>query len=277
MPHYEDDSDHEVKKEKKGKDKLKKVQYKARGRHLLLVESMRVGDPGYISKEEIAKAKYADVDVVYVIRENMWTTLQTIDDYKTKWASINLLFHGAADSTDSSISIFGVKMSMNRNIMMNDKNVLEMKRYIEQLSRYTNNSIYIYCCAIGFADGLKELCMKIHKKCELSEGIFVSTDATGNGVGQNWDVEWGSKYGFLTKRLNDNNIQHAIKDLFKDLSLLTFELGTLSKVRADEIKSAAAKKAEILKKNAAIKKAAADAEKASTVAEKSYITLYPVL
>jgi hypothetical protein len=202
----------------------KKVHYKSRGRHLLLVESTHPDDDNYISKEEIAAAKYDNVDVVYVIRENMWTTLDTIHDFKTKWASVNLLFHGNADSADNSISVFGVKMSMNRDIMMDDKNVINFNKYMKELSRYTTNSIYIYCCAIGFADGLKELCNKLHKKCELSEGIFVSTDATGNGDGENWDVEWGSKYGFLTKGLNDNVIQHAMKDLFKDISSLTFEL-----------------------------------------------------
>ena len=218
---YDSDSDYE---KKKTKDTLKKVHYKSHGRHLLLVESTNPEDENYISKEEIAKAKSADVDVVYVIRENMWKTMDTIHDYKTKWASINLLFHGAADSTDSSITIFGVKMSMNRDIMMKDKNVKEMKKYIEQLSRYTNNSIYIYCCAIGYADGLKELCNKINKKCELREGIFLSTNATGNGIGEDWDVEWGTKCGFATKGLDDNNIQHAVKDLFKDVKALTFSL-----------------------------------------------------
>jgi hypothetical protein len=253
---HNDDSDSDIDYDNNNNDNLKKVNYKLCGRHLLLVESVDPTNPGYISKEEISKAKQADVDVVYVTRESMWTTLQTIDDYKTKWLSINLLFHGAADSTDSSISIFGVKMSMNRNIMMEDQNVRDIQKYIKALSRYTTDSIYIYCCAIGFADGLKELCSKLHKKCELREGIFVSTDVTGNGLGENWNVEWGSKYGFLTPKLNDNNIQHAVKDLFRDIKALTFSL----QYNAKEI--VAAKKAAT--KVAAAKAAAEKAKKPAT-------------
>ncbi len=210
-------------------EKVPKVDYKTVNRHLLLVESTEPTAVNYISKEQIAMAKNANIDVLYVIRENMWNVLSAIDDYKVKWTSINVLFHGNSNIIDNSISVFGVKMSMNHYIMKMDRNVINMALYFERLSSYTKHSIYIYTCAVGFADGLKELCNILHKKCQLSEGIFLSTDITGNdvnldGTKQNWNVEWGAKYGFLTKGIHDNNIEHATKDLFQDISLLTFTL-----------------------------------------------------
>lgn len=227
----------ERKKAKKNSDeymafsskKVPKVEYKTVNRHLLLVESTEPSAVNYISKEQIAMAKNANIDVLYVIRENMWNVLSAIDDYKVKWTSINVLFHGNSNIIDNSISVFGVKMSMNRYIMKMDRNVINMTLYFERLSSYTKHSIYIYTCAVGFADGLKELCNILHKKCQLTEGIFLSTDITGNdvnldGTKQNWNVEWGAKYGFLTKGIHDNNIEHATKDLFQDISLLTFTL-----------------------------------------------------
>ena len=210
-------------------DKLEKVEYKTVNRHLLLVESTDPSATNYISKEQISKAKNSNVDVLYVIRENMWNVLEAIDSYNMKWKSINILFHGNSNVVDNSICIFGIKMSMNRNIMKEDRNVINMMLYLQQLSRYTMHSIYVYTCAVGFADGLKELCNILHKKCHLSEGVFLSTDITGNGINadgtkQNWDVEWGTKTGFTTKGIHDNNIEHATKDLFTDISLLTFTL-----------------------------------------------------
>ena len=185
----------------------------------MLVESTNT-----ISKTEIASAKYDDVDVIYVTRETLYEVYDQMMAYKTMWRSVNLLFHGSADLEDQSISIFGMKMSMNRNIMMNDPQVKGMIRFIKAISLMAHESIYIYTCAVGIVDGLKELCIHLDDSCGLKNGIFLSTDNTGNPPSGNWRIEWGTKRGFLVEGLHDNEIEHAQNDLFSDLSGLTFTL-----------------------------------------------------
>jgi hypothetical protein len=146
--------------------------------------------------------------------------------YKTTWRSVNLLFHGSASLDDQSISIFGMKMSMNRNIMMKDPQVQGMARFISAISLMAHDSVYIYTCAVGIADGLKELCIHLDEVCGLTNGIFLSTDNTGNPPSGNWRIEWGTKRGFLVDGLHDNEIEHAQNDLFSDLSGLSFELSS---------------------------------------------------
>jgi hypothetical protein len=188
-------------------------------RHLLLVESTNT-----ISKTEIASAKYDDVDVIYVTRETLYEVYDQMMAFRTMWRSVNLLFHGSANLEDQSISIFGMKMSMNRNIMMNDPQVKGLIRFIKAISLMAHESIYIYTCAVGIADGLKELCIHLDDSCGLKNGIFLSTDNTGNPPSGNWRIEWGTKRGFLVDGLHDNEIEHAQNDLFSDLSGLTFTL-----------------------------------------------------
>jgi hypothetical protein len=188
-------------------------------RHLLLVESIDT-----ISKTEIAASKYDDVDVIYVTRETLYEVYDQMAAYKTTWRSVNLLFHGSASLDDQSISIFGMKMSMNRNIMMKDPQVQGMARFISAISLMAHDSVYIYTCAVGIADGLKELCIHLDEVCGLTNGIFLSTNNTGQPPSGDWRIEWGTKRGFLVDGLHDNEIEHAQNDLFRDISKLTFEL-----------------------------------------------------
>jgi large subunit ribosomal protein L40e len=188
-------------------------------RHLLLVEAK-----DNIKRDEIAIAKYDRVDVIYCSRETLWDVPDKMKQFNIKWRSINLLFHGAVDLDEECISIFGIKMSMNRNIMMSDPNVQGMINFTKAICKYTDDSLYVYTCAVGAVNGLKELCLRLDKECNLKSGIFLSTNITGNGVGQDWNMEWGTKTGFLTESIHTNEIEHASIALFRDIKLLTFTL-----------------------------------------------------
>ena len=188
-------------------------------RHLLLVETK-----DNISRNEISVAKYHNVDVIYVSRETLFQVADKMKQFNIKWRSINMLFHGSADLEEESISVFGIKMSMNRNIMMSDPNVQGMINFTKAVCQYTDESLYVYTCAVGVVNGLKELCLRLDKECNLKSGIFLSTNITGNGVGQDWNIEWGTKYGFLTSGVHTNEIEHASVALFSDIKKLTFIL-----------------------------------------------------
>ena len=188
-------------------------------RHLLLVETK-----DNISRNEIAIAKFDRVDVIYVSRETLSDVADKMKQFNIKWRSINMLFHGSADLEEESISVFGIKMSMNRNIMMADPNVQGMINFTKAGCKYTDDSLYVYTCAVGVVNGLKELCLRLDKECNLKSGIFLSTNITGNGVGQDWNIEWGTKYGFLTSGVHTNEIEHASVALFRDIKKLTFIL-----------------------------------------------------
>jgi hypothetical protein len=141
-----------------------------------------------------------------------------------KWKTINILFHGNADNQDQTIDVFNVKMSLNRNLMNKDPNVIYLKQLIQNLIDYTYDSIYIYTCSVGVIDGLKELCLIIDENSSLKNGIFLSTDVTGNGKNQNWFVEWGTRYGYLTDDKDCNEMNHASINLFNNIDVLTFSL-----------------------------------------------------
>jgi hypothetical protein len=190
-------------------------------RHLLLVEAK-----DNISREEIAIAKYDRVDVIYVSRETLYQVSDKMKLFNIKWRSVNMLFHGSADLEEDSICIFGIKMSMNRNIMMSDPNVQGLINFTKAVCQYTDDSLYVYTCAVGVVDGLKELCLRLDKECNLKSGIFLSTNTTGNGAGQDWNIEWGTKYGFLTNGVQTNEIEHASVALFRDIKKLTFTLAS---------------------------------------------------
>ena len=188
-------------------------------RHLLLVEAK-----DNISREEISVAKFDRVDVIYCSRETLPAVADKMKQFNIKWRSVNMLFHGSANVDEDSVCIFGIKMSMNRNIMMSDPNVQGLIKFTKAVCQYTDDSLYVYTCAVGVVDGLKELCLRLDKECNLKEGIFLSTNTTGNGVGQDWNVEWGTKYGFLTSGVHTNEIEHASVALFRDIKKLTFTL-----------------------------------------------------
>ena len=190
-------------------------------RHLLLIE---VSDT--IKRDEIAAAKYDNVDVIYVSRETFSHVADTMKQFNTQWRSINMLFHGSADLAENSVDMFGIKMSMNPVLMAKDPNVVDFIAFTKAVCQYTNDSLYIYTCAVGLADGFKSLCLQMDVK--LVNGIYLSTNITGNGVGQDWDVEWGTKTGFLTTGVHTNEIEHAQICLFKEIKLLTFVLMTES-------------------------------------------------
>ena len=190
-----------------------------RMRHLLLVESK-----DDIPKSEIAIAKCSNVDVIYVTRETLFQVCDVMRQYNTRWRSINLLFHGSANLGEQSISIFNVKMSMNRNIMMYDPNVRRFSDLMKAVAKFADESLFIYTCAVGIVDGLKELCIRIDDDCKLTKGVFLSTNTTGNAPNSDWNIEWGTKLGFLTDGISANEIQHAEINLFRDISKLTFVL-----------------------------------------------------
>ena len=186
-------------------------------RHLLLIE---VSDT--IKRDEIAAAKYDNVDVIYVSRETFKGVADTMKQFNVKWRSINMLFHGSADLGENSVDMFGIKMSMNPVLMVKDPNVIDFIAFTKDVCKYTDDSLYIYTCAVGLADGFKSLCLQMDVK--LASGIFLSTNITGNGAGQDWDVEWGTQTGFLTAGVHTNEIEHAQICLFKEIKLLTFTL-----------------------------------------------------
>jgi len=192
-------------------------------RHLLLVE---VADN--ISRIEIAQSKRESTDVIYVSRETLPLIHSQMADFNLKWRSINLLFHGSADVEEKSITMFGVKMGMDRNIMMEDPNVINLVRLLKTISVFASDGIYIYTCAIGMIDGLKELCIHLDKACNLKHGIYLSTNNTGQAPNGDWRMEWGTKTGFLIDGVNTNAIEHAQNNLFDDISGLTFELALLT-------------------------------------------------
>jgi Ras-related protein Rap-1B len=192
-------------------------------RHLLLVEAK-----DNISREEISIAKFDRVDVIYCSRETLPSVADKMKQFNIKWRSVNMLFHGNADLDEESICIFGIKMSMNRNIMMSDPNVQGLINFTKAVCQFTDDSLYVYTCAVGVSDGLKELCLRLDKECNLKSGIFLSTNTTGNGVGQDWNVEWGTKSGFLTSGVHTNEIEHASVALFRDIQKLTFSLASNS-------------------------------------------------
>jgi hypothetical protein len=192
-------------------------------RHLLLVE---VADN--ISRSEIAKCKRENTDVIYVSRETVPLLYGQLQDFNMKWRSINLLFHGSADLEEKSITMFGVKMTMDRSIMMDDPNVVNWVRLLKTISIFASDSIYIYTCAIGMIDGLKELCIHLDKACNLKHGIYLSTNNTGQAPNGDWRMEWGTKTGFLIDGIHTNEIEHAENNLFDDIDGLTFELALLT-------------------------------------------------
>ena len=188
-------------------------------RHLLLVDAT-----DRISRDEISIAKFDRVDVIYCSRETLPSVADKMKQFNIKWRSVNMLFHGSANVDEESICIFGIKMSMNRNIMMSDPNVQGLIDFTKAVCQFTDDSLYVYTCAVGVSDGLKELCLRLDKECNLKSGIFLSTNITGNGVGQDWNVEWGTKSGFLTSGVHTNEIEHATVALFRDIKKLTFTL-----------------------------------------------------
>jgi len=175
-----------------------------------------------IKREEIAAAKYDNVDVIYVSRETFKGVADAMKQFNVKWRSINMLFHGSANLAENSVDMFGIKMSMNPTLMAKDPNVVDFIAFTKDVCKYTDDSLYIYTCAVGLADGFKSLCLQMDVK--LVNGIYLSTNITGNGAGQDWDVEWGTKTGFLTVGVHTNEIEHAQICLFKEIKLLTFVL-----------------------------------------------------
>ena len=202
-------------------------------RHLLLVEAK-----DNISRDEISIAKFDRVDVIYVSRETLFQVAVKMKQFNIKWRSINMLFHGSANLDEDSVCIFGVKMSMNRNIMMSDPNVLGLVDFTKAVCQYTDDSLYVYTCAVGVVDGMKELCLRLDKECNLKSGIFLSTNITGNGAGQDWNIEWGTKYGFLTSGVHTNEIEHATAALFRDIKKLTFQLSNEIPTATDDMTQA---------------------------------------
>ena len=228
-------------------------------RHLLLVEAK-----DNINRDEISFAKFDRIDVIYVSRETLYQVSEQMKQFNIKWRSINMLFHGSANLDEESISIFGIKMSMNRNIMMSDPNVGGLINFTKAVCQYTDDSLYVYTCAVGVVDGLKELCLRMDKECNLKSGIFLSTNTTGNGVGQDWNIEWGTKYGFLTKGVHTNEIEHATVALFRDIKKLTFTLADEATEEQDKLNTDI--EAEVAAKLEEIRK---DEEKAQIAAEKA--------
>ena len=186
-------------------------------RHLLLVETNDT-----ISRDEIAAAKYDNVDVIYVSRETLPQVADTMKQFNIKWRSINMLFHGSANLEENGVDMFGIKMSMNPTLMAKDPNVADFIAFTKDVCKYTDDALYVYTCSVGVVDGFKSLCLQMD--VNLSSGIFLSTNITGNGAGQDWDVEWGTKTGFLTAGVNTNEIEHAQICLFKEIELLTFTM-----------------------------------------------------
>jgi hypothetical protein len=230
-------------------------------RHLLLVEAK-----DNISREEISIAKFDRVDVIYVSRETLFQVSEKMKQFNIKWRSINMLFHGSANLEEESVCIFGIKMSMNRNIMMADPNVGGLINFTKAVCQYTDDSLYVYTCAVGVVDGLKELCLRLDKECNLKSGIFLSTNTTGNGAGQDWNIEWGTKFGFLTSGVHTNEIEHATVALFRDIKKLTFTLADEATDEQDKINAdiQAEVEAKLLEIKKAEEEAKAAADKAKT-------------
>jgi calmodulin len=189
--------------------------------HLVLVENTED-----IPLAQLAAVRYENVDIISVNDTDVVNLSATLRTHNKKWRSVNMMFHGNEDSANQSITVFGKQCSMNPRIMMADPGTRALSQAMVSAAGFATEGVYVYTCAVGASDGLKELCIAADKKIGAtnSQGIFLSTNVTGNGPGEDWNLEWGTRYGFISEQRNPNQVRHMEIDLFKSVSGFTFRL-----------------------------------------------------
>jgi hypothetical protein len=122
---------------------------------------------------------------------------------------------------------------MNPRIMHDDPGTRALSQAIVDAAGFATDGLYVYTCAVGASDGLKELCIAADKKIgsATTHGILLSTNVTGSGEGEDWNLEWGTRYGFMSEERNPNQVRHLEVCLFRSVSGFTFKLIKTQRVR----------------------------------------------
>ena len=178
--------------------------------HLVLIEK----NPENDFSGKIISALREDTPHKTIVASDIPTNLE--DMVSGKYKSISIMIHADTDPKDSNVvTMLGQKLDLG---VCRDKYVELFKNSLHTLLQHTD-TVYMYTCLLGEYSIIRDICIHVSScycECDKKKEIYLSTNVTGSGNREDWNMEWRAHNGVGEYLSDPIDMQHYSK-IFKKI------------------------------------------------------------